>query len=204
MARTWPPARRARYGCSVPNARPRALVPLLALALTGCGSGISGHPIPAAGFQDSPTRSSTAVVAEPRIPQQRSTAGTDPCALLQPDALTPLGGPVGPPHRDDPVPGACAQLLGGAPEDTAAVGFYAPYEAVARKQPRGVAVAVEGHSSWLFCEPITGHQTCTAATAIAPDRTLLTMLSLRGASAADTAAKLFGLTRTALNSLPPA
>ncbi|MFC7342268.1 DUF3558 family protein [Saccharopolyspora griseoalba] len=188
----------------MPHVRFRALLPMLALALTGCGPGIAGEPIPAAGFQDEPRSTTRAPADEPQIPRPRDAARADPCALLQPEALAALGGPVGRPHRGDPVPGACAQRLGSAPEDTAAAGFYAPYEAVVDRQPRGVAVAVEGHSSWLYCEEITEHQTCTAATAIAPDRTLLTMLSLRGASAADTSDPLFRLTRTALGALPPA
>lgn len=206
MVWAWPPARLARYCCSVPKLLPRALLPLLAFALAGCGSGVTGQPIPAAGFQgeEALPRSPEAAPEKPQIPWPRSTAGVDPCALLTPDALAPVGGPVGPPHRDDPVAGACAQLLGSAPENTAATAFYAPYGAVVDRQPRGVAVTVEGHSSWLYCEPVTQHQTCTAATAIAPDRTLLTMLSMRDASAADTSERLFGLTKTALAALPAA
>lgn len=190
----------------MPKLLPRAALPLLAFALAGCGSGVTGEPIPAAGFQseEAPPRTREATPERPRIPQPRNTAEVDPCALLTPDALAPMGGPVGPPHRDDPVPGACAQLLGSAPENTAAAAFYAQYGAVVDRQPRGVAVAVEGHSSWLYCEPVTEHQTCTAATAIAPDRTLLTMLSMRDASAADTSERLFGLTKTALAELPAA
>ncbi|WP_245776037.1 DUF3558 domain-containing protein [Saccharopolyspora flava] len=173
-------------------------------ALAGCAADVSGTPIPAAGFQDQPeaTETRSAIATPPNIPAPRGEV--DPCTLLAPADLVPVGGVVGPPHPGNPVPGACAHLLGGQPDNTAAAGFHEPYRVLAQRQPRGVEVDVLGYSSWLYCEPVTGYQTCTAATAIRPDRSLLTMLSLKDASAADTADRLFGLTSAALRKLPPA
>ncbi|WP_406692412.1 DUF3558 domain-containing protein [Saccharopolyspora sp. ID03-671] len=173
-------------------------------ALTGCASDVAGTPIPAAGFHDQPeaTQTRSAIATPPSIPGPRGEV--DPCTLLAPADLVPVGGAVGPPHPGNPVPGACAHLLGGHPDNTAAAGFHEPYPVLAKRQPRGVEVDVLGYSSWLYCEPVTGYQTCTAATAIRSDRSLLTMLSLKDASAADTADRLFGLTTTALRKLPPA
>ncbi|GAA0524179.1 hypothetical protein GCM10011581_44900 [Saccharopolyspora subtropica] len=137
-----------------------------------------------------------------RIPIPRTIAGIDPCNLLTPADLALVGGPVGPPHPDNPIAGSCAHLLGSGPENTAAAGFYEPFEKAANRQPRGVQVDVEGHSAWLYCELVSGYQTCTAATAIHQDHSMLTMLSMQGASAADTSDQLFQLTRAALGKLP--
>ncbi|MEB3368018.1 DUF3558 domain-containing protein [Saccharopolyspora mangrovi] len=194
----------------MPNVRyrlPRVLALCVLIggsALTSCASDVVGRPIPAAGFQEHPEAPQTrsAIATPPRIPAPRGEVG--PCTLLSPADLGQVGGVAGPPHPGNPVPGACAHLLGGQPDNTAAAGFHEPYPAIAQRQPRGVEVDVHGYSSWLYCEPVTGYQTCTAATAIRSDRSLLTMLSLKDASAADTADRLFGLTTAALQKLPPA
>ncbi|TDD05761.1 DUF3558 domain-containing protein [Saccharopolyspora terrae] len=199
-----------RYGYPVPNVRhrlPRVLALCVLIggsALSGCSTAVVGSPIPAAGFQEHPETPQTrsAIAQPPRIPAPRGEV--DPCTLLSPDDLVPVGGVAGPPRPGNPVPGACAHLLGGHPDNTAAAGFHEPFTSIARRQPRGVEVDVRGYSSWLYCEPVTGYQTCTAATAIRSDRSLLTMLSLKDASAADTADRLFGLTTAALGKLPPA
>ena len=204
-----------RYGYPVPNARhrlPRVLALCVLIggsALSGCSTDVAGRPIPAAGFLEHPEseapQTRSAIAQPPRIPAPRGD--TDACGLLSPEDLSPVGGVAGPPHPGSPVPGACAHLLGGGPDgpdNTAAAGFHDPFPAIAQRQPRGVEVDVRGYSSWLYCESVTGYQTCTAATAIRSDRSLLTMLSLKDASAADTAERLFGLTTAALQKLPPA
>ncbi|RRO19462.1 DUF3558 domain-containing protein [Saccharopolyspora rhizosphaerae] len=172
-------------------------------ALAACASDVAGTPVPAAGFMEHPetTQTRSAIATPPRIPDPRGEV--DPCTLLSPADLAPVGGAAGPPHPGSPVPGACAHLLGGHPDNTAAAGFHEPFPVLAQRQPRGVEVDVHGYSSWLYCESVTGYQTCTAATAIRSDRSLLTMLSLKDASAADTADRLFGLTSAALRKLPP-
>lgn len=183
------------------------MLPMLLLcAATGCAATrVPGEPIPAAGFhENTPTPTRSAMTAQASIPTPRNYAGVDPCGLLTPTDLAVVGGPVGPPHPDNPIPGACAQLLASGPENTAAAGFYDSYELASKRQPRGVPVDVEGHSAWLYCELVNTHQTCTAATAIRTDRTLLTMLSMQGASAADTSDQLFQLTTAALHKLPVA
>ncbi|MDA3627815.1 DUF3558 family protein [Saccharopolyspora sp. WRP15-2] len=184
--------------------RRRALVvPMLLLcATTACTPPVPGEPVPAAGFRDEP-QTSTAVQRS-ESPTPRDGAGIDPCSLLAPQDLAALGGPVGQPHPDQPVPGACTHQLTSGPDNVAGAGFYDPVPVVAQHQPRGVAVEVEGRSAWLYCELIDAHQTCTAATELGPDRSLLTMLSLQDASAADTTDHLFGLTTAALHKLPPA
>ncbi|MCI2416203.1 DUF3558 domain-containing protein [Saccharopolyspora sp. K220] len=177
---------------------------LLLCAVTGCAARVPGEPIPAAGFHENPAQPRSTATAPARIAVPRNPDGFDPCGLLTPADLAVVGGPVGPPHPDNPITGACAHLLASGPENTAAAGFYESYEIAASRQPRGVPVDVEGHSTWLYCELVDTHQTCTAATAIRSDRSLLTMLSMQGASAADTSDQLFQLTTTALHKLPPA
>ncbi|MER6990795.1 DUF3558 family protein [Saccharopolyspora hirsuta] len=172
---------------------------LLLCTATACSPPVPGEPVPAAGFRDEPTTSSA---GQTNVTSPRDAAGIDPCTLLTPQDLAALGGPVGPPHPDQPVPGACSHALTSGPENAAAAGFYDPLRVVAERQPRGVAVEVEGRSAWLYCELVDAHQTCTAATELGPDRSLLTMLTLRDASAADTTDHLFGLTTAALHRLP--
>ncbi|MBB5153107.1 DUF3558 domain-containing protein [Saccharopolyspora phatthalungensis] len=182
------------------------VLPVLFLsAVTGCAAQVPGEPIPAAGFHDNyPGQPRSSIATHANIATPRNPDGIAPCALLTPADLAVVGGAVGSPHPDNPIAGACAQLLASGPENTAAAGFYDPYEIAVSRQPRGVPVDVEGHSVWLYCELVNTHQTCTAATAIRSDRTLLTMLSMQGASAADTSDQLFQLTTAALHKLPPA
>jgi uncharacterized protein DUF3558 len=177
---------------------------MLLCAVTGCAAPVPGEPIPAAGFRENTPQPRSTVAAQVRIPVPRNSDGIDSCGLLTPADLAVVGGPVGPPHPGNPIAGACAQLLASGSENTAAAGFYDSYEAAVSRQPRGVPVDVEGYSAWLYCELVDTHQTCTATTAIQSDRTLLTMLSVQGASAADTSDQLFQLTTAALHKLPPA
>lgn len=176
--------------------------------LSGCTESISGQPeavpdpAPSTSPSDSNRKRASGVVGEPRIPAPRSIEGIDPCSLLTPQELAGVGGAIGPPHPDNPLPGACSHLVGGGPEDSAGAGFHLPYSQAAAKQPRGVQVSVDGHSTWLYCEVIEDYQTCTATTAVRQDRSLLTLLSKRSTSAADTADMLFALTRGALSKLP--
>ncbi|RKT82929.1 Protein of unknown function [Saccharopolyspora antimicrobica] len=185
-----------RYGYAVTVVRRCALMVPMMLLFTACAEPVTGEPVPAAGFRDEPTTSaSTPTASPPEI---------DPCALLAPEDLAPFGGPAGHPHPDQPFPGACTHPLTNGPANAAAAGFYDPVAAVTERQPGGAAVDVEGRPAWLYCELVDAHQTCTAATSLGPDRSLLTMLTLRDASAADTADHLFGLTTAALRRLSPA
>ncbi len=187
--------------------RCRSFIPLavLVLGLSGCGTQIAGHPEPAAGFGQpdesaAPVTSNTNPVP-PTIPQPRGI-NLDPCSLLTPEDLAAVGEPAGPPRPDDPTPGICAHGLR-FEQNAAAAGFDVPFTEVAARQPGGTATAIEGHSTWLYCEKREVYQTCAAATAVREDRTLVTLLSLHGATAADTAEALHGLTSAALSKLPP-
>ncbi|WP_433871727.1 DUF3558 family protein [Saccharopolyspora sp. CA-218241] len=173
-----------------------ALSASLLVALAGCGASITGEPVPAVGFRDD----SASIAA---IPTPRAVTGVDPCTLLAPADLDQAGGTTGGPYPGNPTPRTCTYALGGAqPGNTAAVGFNDEFEAAKAKQPRGVDVDVEGHSAWLYCDVIDGFQTCTATAAINAEHTLVTMLSLRGATAADTTDVLQDLTTAALRNLP--
>lgn len=186
-----------------------------AVLLLGCAAQLPGRPIPAAGFTE--PRQETAGPATPdpatpaQIPRPLHPAG-DPCALLDPHDLARVGGLDGSPHPGNPFPDTCTFPLGapgddeghgGAARNTAAAGFHRPYGAAAREQPDGVATSVRGYSSWLYCEVVQGFQTCTATTAVSEERSLVTMLSLRGAAAADTTTRLHDLTEAALQRLRP-
>ncbi|GAA2817105.1 DUF3558 family protein [Saccharopolyspora taberi] len=173
----------------------------LASVLSGCAMAIPGEPIPAAGFQDSERTSAPA--ADVRIPQPRRT-DVDPCALLAPEDLALAGGATGPPRPGNPTPRTCSHPVGGGPQDAAAAGYHVPLAEAAARQSRGVPVDIEGYSSWLYCEYIEAHQTCTATTAVRRDQTLVTLLSKQGATAADTSDQLFRLTKAALGRLPAA
>ncbi|QGK72082.1 DUF3558 domain-containing protein [Allosaccharopolyspora coralli] len=178
----------------------------VALGLSGCGTQIAGHPEPAAGFgaPDETAASATSnasPVPPPTIPQPRGT-DIDPCVLFAPEDLTAVGEPVGPPRPDDPGPGICTHGLR-FEQNAAAAGFGVPFAEAAARQPGGTATAIEGHSTWLYCEKREVYQTCAATTAVREDSTLVTLLSLHGASAADTAEALHGLTGAALRKLPP-
>lgn len=183
-----------RYGYAVTVVSRCALMVPMLLLFAACAEPVTGEPVPAAGFRDEPTTSASEPTGSPR--------GTDPCALLAPEDLAPFGGPAGSPHLDQPVPGTCTHPL--TSDNAAAAGFYDPVEAVSGRQPGGVPVEIEGRPAWLYCELVGAHQTCTAATSLGPDRSLLTMLTLRDASAADTSDHLFRLTTAALHRLPPA
>ncbi|MHA6802742.1 DUF3558 family protein [Salinifilum ghardaiensis] len=182
-----------------------------AALLLGCAAQVPGEPIPAAGFTDPPPQDTPGAARPVQIPRPLRTAG-DPCALLGPRDLEPVGGLRGRPHPGNPFPETCTFPLG-APgngggradraRNTAAAGFHRSYEKTARQQPEGVRTAVRGYSSWLYCEVVRGFQTCTATTAVTEERSLVTMLSLRGAAAADTTARLHGLTEAALKRLRP-
>lgn len=203
-----------RYGALV-NATARnrllALSMPFAVALTSaCTEPVGGEPVPATTLRSSPSsgaehpspRAPAPAPEVPSIPSTRSIAGVDPCGLLAPQELEPVGGALGPPHRDEPLLGSCTNLVGGGPEDSAGAGFHVPYQQAMDQQPRGAPVAVDGHSAWLYCEVVEEYQTCTAVTAIREDASLLTMLSKRDTSAADAADMLFGLTSAALSKLP--
>ncbi len=174
----------------------------LLAALTGCAAPVAGRPVPAAGFQDEPQPRSTPTPSAD-IPVPRRVDGIDPCGLLAPEDLAPLGGAAGGPLPHDPTPDTCTHPLASAPANAAGAGFGGPYRTAAARQPRGLPVSVDGHSTWLYCELVDTHQTCTATTAIRDDRTLLTLLSAQGSSAADTTDALYRLTEAALHRLPP-
>ncbi|WP_249124495.1 DUF3558 domain-containing protein [Saccharopolyspora erythraea] len=199
---TRPRKRAAR--CS--KLRTLAVVTALGLpAMGACANPIQGDPIPAAGFYgDDPQPPTAPRASEPQIPQPRRVDGLDPCTLFAPEDFARVGGAVGPPRPGTPLPSTCSHALGGGPEDAVGAGFHLPYAEVVTRQPAGAPVAVDGHSTWLYCELVDVHQTCTASTAISQDRTLLTLLSKQGATAADTADQLFALTTSALRRLPPA
>lgn len=193
-----------RYGCAVIRLR-RCLATLVLLpVLAGCTTLVTGRPVPAAGFAPSTPEHQGRPEPDNEQPGPRAIAGTDPCALLLPQDLGPVGGAEGPAHPDNPIPGACTRMLAAGPGNSAGAGFHEPLDAAREHQPEGTQVQVAGYPAWLYCDEVAGFQTCTATTGIAPEHSLLTLLSVRGASAADTSGMLHGLTGAALAKLPPA
>ncbi|WP_073489735.1 hypothetical protein [Streptoalloteichus hindustanus] len=207
----------------MPRRRARRLVlPLVfaVVALSGCGREVSGDPTAAAGFRPGeatgsarPTPPGTGGTQGgtqggpqgSRAPAPKNVDGVDPCALLQPADLGAVGGARGEPRRGEPVPDGCFRLLaGGAADDSAAVGFFKPLDQVKAEQPGGRDFVTEGYPTWFRCKVDSGYQTCTAAVAVRPDRTLLTALSKRDTPVDTVRDALNALTVVALHRLPSA
>lgn len=175
------------------------LATVLAAVLAGCGEQVAGAPRGAAGFGPP----DTAAPAPPQG-QPRRLDGVDVCALLTPADLAPLGGAEGQPRRDVLLPESCAFPLAGAPQDVVAVAFYKPLEQARTQRPEGALVETDGLATWLACQADQGYQTCAAAVAVRPDRTLLTMLSRRDVSVDAVRDRLETITRVVLARLPVA
>lgn len=176
------------------------LATVLAAVLAGCEEQVAGAPRGAAGFG----APDAAAPARPQG-QPRRLDGVDVCALLTPTDLARLGGPEGQPRRDALLPESCAfPLAGGAPQDVVAVAFYKPLEQARTQQPEGTLVETDGLPTWLACQADQGYQTCSAAVAVRPDRTLLTLLSQRDVSADAVRDRLETVTRAVLARLPAA
>ncbi|GGM73082.1 hypothetical protein GCM10012275_49630 [Longimycelium tulufanense] len=137
-----------------------------------------------------------------QIPTPRTLEGVDTCTLLQPDDLAGLGGVRGGPRRNQLYPESCLYRLGGAADDSAAAAFYKPFEQVKAQQPEGSPVLTKGHSTWLRCRADQGYQTCSAAIAVRPDRTLAVVLSRRDTPREKVVEALNQLAVTALERLP--
>ncbi|MFN2495985.1 MAG: DUF3558 family protein [Pseudonocardiaceae bacterium] len=215
---TWPrPARLlAVPGLAVPG----LVVPVLAvlavpglavlgLAVLGlaaaCADDVAGTPKGAAGFEPAATPSSSQASSPGAGAPQRRPEGVDTCTLLTSADLDPLGGTDGAPQRDALLPESCAyDLAGGAGGDVAAVAFYQPLDRARAQASGGTLVDTDGYSTWLACQVDEGYQSCSAAVAVHPDRTLLVLLSRRDVSDAAVRADLETLTHTALTRLPPA
>lgn len=158
------------------------------------------------------TSAQVGVSAAPPSGPQRRLAGVDTCTLLTPTDLDriggtagPPGGTAGPPQRNALLPQSCAyQLAGGAAQDVAAVAFYKPLDQARRQAPDGTLVDTGGYPTWLVCDVDDGYQSCSAAVAVQPERTLLVLLSRRDVSDVAVRADLDALTRLALDRLPPA
>lgn len=183
----------------------RCLAALVLLpTLAGCSTLVTGRPVPAAGFAPSTSDRQDPPVPDDTQPAPRAIADTDPCALLAPRDLEPVGGAEGPPHPDNPLPGTCTRMLAAGPGNSAGAGFHEPLDVAREHQPAGTPVQLAGYPAWLYCDEVDGFQTCSATTGITAEHSLLTLLSVRDASAADTSGLLHGLTEAALRKLPPA
>ncbi len=171
----------------------------LLLAVVGlpaaCTDDVAGTPEGAAGF--GPV--SSADQPEP----QRRLDGVDTCVLLTPTDLEGIGGVDGEPQRNALLPQSCAyDLAGGAPGDVAAVALYKPLDQAREQAPGGTLVDTAGYPTWLVCGVNDGYQSCSAAVAVRPERTLLVLLSRRDVSDVAVRSGLEALTHTALTRLP--
>lgn len=176
------------------------LAAVLAAVLTGCEEQVAGAPRGAAGFGPPDAAAPTRPQGQPR-----RLDGVDVCALLTPTDLARLGGAEGQPRRNALLPESCAfPLAGGAPQDVVAVAFYKPLEQARTQQPEGALVETDGVPTWLACQADQGYQTCSAAVAVRPDRTLLTLLSQRDVSVEAVRDRLETITRAVLARLPMA
>lgn len=191
---------------SQPAGTRRRLAVLLAVAavaaLAACTENVTGSPHGAAGFGPSPSAPSQPAPS-PSTPPPRRLDGLDTCALLVPADLGRVGGAEPVPRRDELLPQSCAYpLLGAAPGDVAAVAFYKPLGQAGAQAPDGALVDTAGYLTWLVCGADDGYQSCSAAVAVRPDRTLLVLLSRRDVSEPTVRRDLEQLTRTALSRLP--
>lgn len=161
----------------------------------GCTDNVAGTPEGAAGFGP---------VSSPDQPEpRRRLDGVDPCALLTPMDLDGIGGVEGDPQRNALLPQSCAyELAGGAPGDVAAVAFYKPLDQAREQAPGGTLADTAGYPTWLVCGADDGYQSCSAAVAVRPERTLLVLLSRRDVSDVAVRGDLETLTRTAVARLP--
>lgn len=176
---------RRRYGVVLVFALP-ALLP-------SCAQAVTGTPEGAAGFAPSP-----ASVVPPQ-----PLDGLDTCALLVAADLDRLGGAEPGPQRNELLPQSCAyRLTGAAPGDVAALAFHKPLDQARAQAPDGTLVDTAGYPTWLVCGVDDGYQSCSAAVAVRPDRTLLVLLSRRDVSEPSVRRDLEQLTRTALSRLP--
>lgn len=165
--------------------------------LAGCAGPVEGTPHGAAGFGPVPSPARSA-------PAQR-VDGVDTCTLLKPDELARIGGAEGEPRRDALLPESCAyDLAGGAAGDVAAVAWYKPLDQARGQAPGGTLVQSAGRPTWLTCDVDDGYQSCSAAVAVRPDRTLLVLLSRRDVSEVRVGRDLQALTATAVSRLPAA
>ncbi|HEX2299936.1 MAG TPA: DUF3558 domain-containing protein, partial [Pseudonocardiaceae bacterium] len=127
----------------------------------------------------------------------------DTCTLLAPADLELIGGADGEPRRNALLPQSCSyDLAGGAAGDVAVLAWYKPLDQAREQAPAGALVQTAGYPTWLTCSADDGYQSCSAAVAVRPDRTLLVLLSRRDVSEASVRADLEALTRTALSRLP--
>ena len=200
----WPDHRRRAPGPRhwfVPRHWVVLLLTLLALP-AACAGDVAGRPEGAAGFGPA-TPPSTVQPGLGEPPSQLD--GVDTCTLLLPADLEQLGGAGAAPRRDALLPQSCAyDLAGGAAGDVAAVAFYKPLDQTRAQQPAGTLVDIDGYQTWLVCGVDNGYQSCSAAIAVRPDRTLLILLSRRDVSDAALQRDLHTLAHTALPRLPPA
>ncbi|MEU4802778.1 DUF3558 family protein [Actinosynnema sp. NPDC023587] len=176
---------------------------LAALVLSGCSYTINGDPLPEAGVTpaSASTTPSAASDGVPKIGEQRSVAGVDPCKLLSADDLKPVGALTREPaRRDDQIQESCQFVFDGASVVTA---LYQKYEHVRQRQPKGREVLVEGHSSWVSCEQDGNAMVCTTTTAVNPNRSILVAMTLVGGKGEQMVATLQPLVKAALNRLPP-
>lgn len=129
----------------------------------------------------------------------------DTCTLLNPADLGRLGGTDGDPRRDALLPQSCSyDLAGGAAGDVAAVAWYKPLAQARGQALGGTLVQTAGYPTWLSCDVDDGYQSCSAAVAVRPDRTLLVLLSRRDVSEVSVRHDLQALTGTAVSRLPAA
>ncbi|WP_033427674.1 DUF3558 domain-containing protein [Saccharothrix syringae] len=181
--------------------------PLVALALlltAGCSYTINGTAVP-----DAPVAPPTTTSAPggPQIARPRTVVGVEPCGLLTADDLKSIG-PLKkePARKDDVIQESCQYLLddGSTAGRTVVAALYQKYEQVRSRQSKGHELVVEGHSTWVYCEPGGTETACTATLAVNTNRSVLVAMAQPGGAEEQMLAVMRPLLKAALNRLPAA
>lgn len=184
-----------------------ALVTVLALLLSaGCSYSVNGDALPQAGVM--PTTTSAADAAEaPKIAKPRTVVGVEPCKLLDAADLKAIGPfKKDPARKDDLIQESCQYVLDdGTPAGrTVIAALYQKYEQVRTRQAKGREVVVDGHSTWVLCEPSGSETACTATLAVNANRSVLVAMTQPGGAPEQMLAAMQPLLKAALNRLPNA
>ncbi|MFD0203181.1 MULTISPECIES: DUF3558 family protein [Saccharothrix] len=182
---------------------------LMALALllsAGCSYSINGDALPQAGVTPS-TTSADEPSGAPKIAKPRTVVGVEPCSLLTAADLKSIGPyKKDPARKDDVIQESCQYVLddGSQAGRTVIAALYQKYEQVRTRQADGREVVVEGHSTWVLCEPTGGETACTATLAVNANRSVLVAMAQPAGVPDRMLAAMQPLLKAALSRLPPA
>lgn len=184
----------------------RAL-PVVALTLllsAGCSYSVNGDALPEAGVAPATTTSAGTGDA-PKIAKPRTVVGVEPCSLLSKDDLKSIGPfKKEPARKDDVIQESCQYVLddGSQAGRTVVAALYQKYEQVRTRQAKGHEVVVEGHSTWVLCEPTGVETACTATLAVNANRSVLVAMAQPSGAPEQMLAAMQPLLKAALAKLP--